>query len=62
MKAEYDKYVSSQEDLQYFYKFRIQKENAPIFKVELGDILKNDWSEADCIFANSTCFSPDLML
>ena len=26
-----------------------------------GDILKSDWSYADICFANSTCFSHDLM-
>lgn len=27
-----------------------------------GDFLTYDWKEASFIFANSTCFSPDLML
>jgi hypothetical protein len=26
-----------------------------------GDFLQSDWSDASLLFANSTCFSPDLM-
>jgi hypothetical protein len=26
-----------------------------------GDFLETDWSDASFLFANSTCFSPDLM-
>ena len=40
---------------------RMKKENMPLFKVDLGDILRANWSEADFIVANSTCFSEDLM-
>ncbi|CAN0457728.1 unnamed protein product, partial [Laminaria digitata] len=35
-----------------------QPQNAGVF---LGSFLEYDWSDGDCIFANSTCFPPDLM-
>ena len=28
---------------------------------EVGDIFQSDWTDADCIFANSTCFSSEMM-
>ena len=34
---------------------------APNFEVVHGDILKIDWSAADLVFANSTCFDIKLM-
>ena len=61
MKQVYDDYVNSLRDQDYFNKFRIQKKQAPNFKVEKGDILQDDWSEADFILANSTCFGEDMM-
>jgi hypothetical protein len=36
-------------------------ETTPILEVINGDFLKYDWSGANLIFANSTCFSPELM-
>ena len=40
-------------------------ENKPKFEVYHGDILEEndlDWSNADLVLANSTCFDQDLML
>ena len=34
---------------------------APRFEVVLGDIYEHDWSDADMIFCNSTCFSAEMM-
>ena len=61
MKKVYERYVDDLNDQEYYNNFRIQKKNAPFFKVNHGDILKIDWSEADFILANSTCFSQELM-
>ena len=36
-------------------------ESAPILEIINGDFLKYDWSSCNLIFANSTCFSPELM-
>ena len=33
----------------------------PIFEVFQGDITKFNWSEADFVLANSTCFDIELM-
>ena len=39
----------------------MEKCKAPGFDVKLGDIITDDWSDADFIIANSTCFSEGLM-
>lgn len=35
---------------------------SPEFKVEKGDLLKYDWSDADFVLANSTCFEQSFMV
>ena len=47
MKAEYDKTCKGK--------------SFPKFIVEQGNMLDIDWSEADLVLANSTCFDQDLM-
>ena len=34
----------------------------PSFEVHLGDMLEIDWSDADLVLANSTCFDSDLLV
>ena len=36
-------------------------ESPPIFDVRQGDMLEDDWSQADLVLANSTCFDMSLM-
>jgi hypothetical protein len=36
-------------------------ETTPELEILNGDFLKHDWSCASLVFANSTCFSPELM-
>jgi len=33
----------------------------PEFEIVCGDFIQYDWSDASFIFANSTCFTPELM-
>jgi hypothetical protein len=33
----------------------------PQYEVHLGDMLELDWSDADLVLANSTCFDQDLL-
>ena len=35
--------------------------SAPRFEVVLGDIYEHEWTDADMIFCNSTCFSAEMM-
>lgn len=37
------------------------KTSFPEFEVHLGDMLELDWSKADLILANSTCFDQALL-
>ena len=49
------------DEAKYIKLFGMEKSKAPVFDVKLGDIIKDDWSGADFIIANSTCFSEGLM-
>jgi hypothetical protein len=41
--------------------FTINEEHIPSLEVLNADFLEQDWSESSLVFANSTCFSTDLM-
>lgn len=61
LKAEYDAYTAEADPAEYEAVFARPKSAAPRFDVVLGDILVEDWSNADMVFANSTCFNATLM-
>ena len=56
MKQGYERYVDTLDEQEYCLLHA-----PPCFEVEHGNILKLDWSEADFILANSTCFSYQLL-
>ena len=61
LKAKYDQYIDEVNELEYQRVTLIPHCYAPKFEVVHGDILKIDWSAADLVFANSTCFDLKLM-
>ena len=61
LKKCYESFVDEMDEAKYKSLFRMEKCKAPGFNVRLGDIITDDWSDADFIIANSTCFSEGLM-
>ena len=61
MKKCYDEYIDEVNELFYQKIFDIPHSKAPKFQVEQADILKYDWSDADLVLANSTCFEYKFM-
>ena len=57
MKENYDSFIASQDPDSFADTLGFTKEMAPRFDVTLGDIFDVDWSSADFIFCNSTCFT-----
>ena len=61
LKEKYDQYIDEVNELEYQRIFLIPHCNAPKFEVIHGDFFQKDWSAADLVFVNSTCFETSLM-
>ena len=61
MKAAYDRYIAEVDSDEYLELFGWPKEHAASFEVVNGDMFQIDWSGADFVFANSTCFPQEMM-
>ena len=61
MKAVYETYLTEVVASEYEQVFGWPVVSAPKFDVCQGDVFAMDWSDADMIFCNSTCFSADMM-
>lgn len=61
LKAVYDDYVQSVDSAEYEAIFGWPSASAPKYEAILGDMFKAEWQSADMVFANSTCYTVDMM-
>ena len=61
MKQEYQNYIAGVDADEYQQLFGWQKDVAPQFDPIEGDMFGIDWTNADFIYANSTCFQEQMM-
>lgn len=61
LKAVYDNYIETVDSAEYEAIFGWPTSSAPAFDPVMGDMFEIEWHGADMIFANSTCYTADMM-